>query len=794
MKKFSTILLTLFISISIFSQSIPPKREFRAAWVATVTNLDWPSSNNLSTASQKQELINLLDELKADGINTVIFQVRSESDAMYSSSFDPWSYWLTGSQGTAPYPYYDPLEFAVEEAHKRGMEIHAWFNPYRAERSVGNYTTASNHVTKLHPDWIFQIGTIKILNPGLKEVRNYIASVIYDVISRYDVDGVHFDDYFYPYPPNHMTASTTNNALDDSAFAADPRGFTNKYDWRRDNVNTMVKQVNDTIQSLKPWIKFGISPFGIWQPGYPSGITGMNAYTDIYCDAMNWLDNKTIDYLTPQLYWPFGGGQDYGKLQPWWADSVFANGRHFYPGHAYYRISAWTSASEMPNQIRLDRANSKVQGGVFFRAKNFPENPKGVTDSLKNDLYRFMALNPIMSWKDVIVPNPIQNLRFEKLANGQAGLTWDLPATASDGDSAYRYVVYRFSDPNIQPANLDDPSNIINIEGLRQSIPETPPTAEGPYYFVVTALDRNYNESTMSEVITVNPPPIPALIYPENNSVNVTDTITLIWNYPDLASSYRLQLSRDSTFESSIVFDQSQLVDTFQIITGLDGQTKYYWRVNSTNAGGTSGYSAIFSFETGFPSTPTLFYPFSNTPDIPVDTIFSWHPSQSADSYDFLLARSSDFNTSSLVLSETGITDTSYSVNGLNSYILYFWKVRAYNEYGFSNWSDTWKFRTVTVSDVEDEVPMPDEYTLEQNYPNPFNPATRIRVKIPESGVVSLKVYNLLGQEIAVLLNGYMNPGSYDLEFNGSNLASGIYLYRLRVNDFTASKKMILMK
>ena len=187
MKKLSTILLTLFISISIFSQSIPPKREFRAAWVATVTNLDWPSSNNLSTASQKQELINLLDELKADGINTVIFQVRSESDAMYSSSFDPWSYWLTGSQGTAPYPYYDPLEFAVEEAHKRGMEIHAWFNPYRAERSVGNYTTASNHVTKLHPDWIFQIGTIKILNPGLKEVRNYIASVIYDVISRYDV-------------------------------------------------------------------------------------------------------------------------------------------------------------------------------------------------------------------------------------------------------------------------------------------------------------------------------------------------------------------------------------------------------------------------------------------------------------------------------------------------------------------------------------------------------------------------------------------------------------------------------
>lgn len=792
------LLLILFLFTNLLNaQSIPPKREFRAAWVATVTNLDWPSSNALTTNQQKQELINLFDELKRDGINVVIFQVRSESDAMYSSSFDPWSFWLTGSQGKAPYPYYDPLEFAISEAHKRGMELHAWFNPYRAERSVGNYTTASNHVTKLHPDWVLQIGTIKFLNPGIPAVRNYIASVIFDVVSRYDVDGVHFDDYFYPYPPDNMTANSTNNALDDNAFSSDPRGFSNKNNWRRDNVNILVAQVNDTIQSIKPWVKFGISPFGIWQPNYPSGISGMNAYTDIYCDAINWLQHKSIDYLTPQLYWPFGGGQDYGKLQPWWADSVAANGRHFYPGHAYYRISAWTSASEMPRQIRLDRTNTKTQGSVFFRARNFAENPKGVTDSLRNDLYRYIAINPVMSWKDIVPPNPVANLRFERLPNGQAGLTWDLPALASDGDSAYRYVVYKFNTPNIQVSDLDNSANIQNVEGYRQSIPDQP-AENGPYYFVVTALDRNNNESLMSTVVTVNPSAVPTLALPEDNSANISDTLNLVWNYADLASTYRLQISTDSTFNSNIIIDQDLIADTFKTITGLNGQTKYFWRVSSSNAGGTSDFSSAFNFTTGFPGTPILAYPLNSIGYIPVDTLIYWHPTESADSYDLKFGRSIDFSTGTIVADVEGLQDTNYIVNNLTHNVWYFWKVRAVNQYGKSNWTEVWKFKTIGISDVSDLNIVPTRYSLEQNYPNPFNPSTKIRFTIPEAGVVTLKVYNLLGQQVAVLLNEYMNTGTYDVDFNTASvfdgLSSGIYLYRIQVNDFSSSKKMILMK
>jgi uncharacterized lipoprotein YddW (UPF0748 family) len=794
MKSFTILFLAIFISSILFAQSIPPKREVRAAWIATVTNIDWPSSNGSSTAVQKQELINLLDELKRDGINTIIFQVRSECDAMYSSSFDPWSYWLTGSQGTAPYPYYDPLEFAIDEAHKRGMELHAWFNPYRAERSVDNYPNASNHVTVQHPDWIIQISSFKFLDPGLPMVRDYVTSVIYDIVSRYDVDGIHADDYFYPYPPNNMTANTANDALDNASFAADPRGFNNKYDWRRDNVNLLIAQVNDTIQSVKPWVKFGMSPFGIWKNGVPPGITGLSAYNDIYCDAIAWLHDRSIDYLTPQLYWPFGGGQDYAKLQPWWADSVAANGRHFYPGHAYYRIAAWFNPSEMPNQIRFDRNNPKVQGSVFFSAKHFALNPLGVTDTLRNDLYRYPSILPIMNWKDVVAPNPPQNLRFERLANGQGGLLWDVPQTASDGDSAKRYVVYRFDYANVQPADLENSANILNVEGSRQSIPGEPPSATGPFYFVVTSLDRNYNESEMSNVLQVNPPPVPLLVLPINNSVNIEDTVILKWNYPDLASSYNLQISKIPTFDSLIILDQKNLTDTFKVITGLEGQQQYYWRVNSTNAGGTSSFSNAYTFTTGFPSTPILAYPLNNTGNIPVDTTIYWYSAPAAVSYDLILARSADFATNTIVVNAQGITDTSIIVAGMNANTFHFWKVRANNSIGTSNWSDVWRFKTVNPLGIDDEDLMPTEYVLEQNYPNPFNPSTNFRFKIAEAGLTTLKIYNLLGQEVAVVLSEFMNPGTYDFRFDAEYLSSGIYFYSIRVNDFSASKKMILMR
>lgn len=787
----------LILTSLLIAQSIPPKRELRAAWVATVTNLDWPSSPTISTDQKKQEAINLLNELKSAGVNTVIFQIRTECDALYSSAYDPWSYWLTGSQGNPPYPYFDPLEFWIEEAHKRGMELHAWFNPYRAERNVGNYPLAPNHVVNAHPNWVLTIGTFRFLNPGLQEVRDYISNVIYDVVSRYDVDGVHFDDYFYPYPPNNMTANATNNALDDSAFAADPRGFTNKEDWRRDNVNIMIAQVNNRIQSVKPWVKFGISPFGIWRPGFPPGITGMDAYATIYADALAWLRAHSIDYLTPQLYWPFGGGQDYAKLQPWWGDSVFVHGRHYYPGHALYRVDPssgnWT-ASEIPNQIRFDRANPKVHGGVFFRAKSFVSNFKGVTDTLKNDLYRYIAILPSMNWKDNIAPNPPQNLRFERLPNGVAGLLWDLPQPASDGDTAMRYVVYRFSHSNIQPSDLDDPSKIINVEGGRVSIPGQPPNPTGPYYFVVTSLDRNYNESAISNVLLVSPPPVPTLFQPANGAVNQYDTVVVKWYYSNLASSFRLQVSTDPSFSTGIFLDQNGLTDTFKVLTGMEGLTTYYWRVSASNAGGTSEFSNAYSFTTGFPSSPTLVSPPNNSIQIPVDTFLVWNNSQAATSYQLMVARGLDFAQNTIIV-DTVLADTSYFITGLNQNTIYFWRVKAINQYGKSGWSTVWRFRTFNPLGVDDEELYPQTFRLEQNYPNPFNPSTRIKFVIPESNYVSLKIYDTLGSEVGRLVdNQFLPDGEYEFEFVPENLSSGVYFYRITAGNFSATKKMILIR
>ena len=481
------ILLFLVFQINILAQSNHPKREFRAAWIATVINLDWPSSNSRTTDQQKQELIDILDGLKKTGINAVIFQIRSESDAMYQSNIEPWSYWLTGSQGQPPNPFYDPLEFAIEETHKRGMELHAWFNPYRVIRNVsGTYSPASNHVSVLHPEWVVTYGNIKVLNPGLPDVRDYISKVISDVVKRYDIDGVHFDDYFYPYPVSGATFD------DNAAFQQYPNGFSNKSDWRRNNVNIFIKQVEDSILSIKPWLKFGISPFGIWKNGVPTGITGLSSYNDLYADCMFWMRNHFIDYLTPQLYWPYGGSQDYGKLMPWYADSAGKYNRHFYPGQAAYRISAsegnW-SPSEVPNQIRANRKNPNSQGSVFFRALvGVLDNEKGFTDSLKNDLYKYPALLPIMNWKDTVKPNPPLNLQFGKIASsGRSGLIWDIPNTAGDGDSASRYVVYHFNNPTPLQSDYDNAENIYSIESNRESFPSSS-SLSAPYYFSVTCI------------------------------------------------------------------------------------------------------------------------------------------------------------------------------------------------------------------------------------------------------------------------------------------------------------------
>ncbi|PID59439.1 MAG: hypothetical protein CR986_06090 [Ignavibacteriae bacterium] len=787
MKKLAFILA---LTITTFAQDNFIKREFRGAWVASVINLDWPSSKYLSTEEQKKELIQLFNKLEATNINAVIFQIRTECDAFYNSPYEPWSYWLTGSQGTAPSPYYDPLEFAIEEAHKRGMELHAWFNPYRVERQIGNYTTASNHVTKVHPEWTLSFGSgtnkIKILNPGLKEVRKYVTNVVMDVVNRYDVNGIHFDDYFYPYPPNKISGE------DYQTFNADPRGFLDINDWRRDNVNELLRMIYDSIQVAKPEVKFGMSPFGIYKNGVPKGTYGLDAYSTIYCDPVAWLNEKIIDYITPQLYWAFGGGQDYGKLLPWWASQT--NGRHLYPGQAIYRVGKPFNKTEIPRQIRLDRATDNCQGSIFFRAKFLEYNPLGLTDSLENNYYKNKALIPQMNWKDSIVPNVPTNLRYEKLAGQRGnGLVWDRPNLAADNDSASMYVVYELQNNTPQQSDFDNPANISKITS-GNSTPISSRSNNSNLFFSVTALDGNNNESINSEVLELQltVPHIPDLEYPLANANKQRDTTQLVWFDSEGANTNRLQVATDSSF-SDIILNKVNLVDTSYLVTNIDGLTNYYWRVSASNIAGESEFSEVRRFTTGFPISPLLVSPANKTLDVALDTFFVWNYSDSSVSYQFQLAEGLSIGETNVVI-DTVLSDTLLLLKNLKPKQLYAWHVRGINEFGNSKWSKSFQFKTIKPTGLNDDFSIPNDFYLSQNYPNPFNPETTIEFSISKSGLTILKIYDILGKEVLTLKNEFMNSGKYSVKFDGSKLSSGVYIYVLKNNHNFARKKMLLLK
>ncbi len=782
--------IVLFAS-HLFSQSLPPKREFRGAWIATVTNLDWPSSNTLTTDQQKADLISLLDGLKAIGINAVIFQVRSEADAMYNSPYEPWSYWLTGQQGKAPSPYYDPLAFAVQEAHKRGMEIHAWFNPYRVVRDIKNsYPQASNHVSITHPDWVVTYGNIKVLNPGIPAVRSYIAKIIADVVRRYDIDGVHFDDYFYPYPDG------VNTFNDSATFQQYPNGYTNIADWRRDNVNRLIKEVHDSIKTIKPYVKFGISPFGIWKSGVPVGISGLSSYDELYADCMYWMRNHYIDYITPQLYWQLGGKQDYNALMSWYADSAKAYNIQFYPGEAAYRINTW-SASELPNHLRLDRSNPNVQGNIYFRALvGLLDNEQGFADTLKNNFYRYPALSPIMKWIDSTAPNKVQNLRFDRIpGSAQAGLIWDSPTLALDGDSAVKYVVYKFDHNNISQQDVDQASNIYDVTGENYDLLNNYKGNQSSTLFLgVTALDHTSNESNISSLVQVQAPGIVALSNPPQNAPLQRDTIKFTWNYADGASTYNMQVSSDSTFASNLSVNLSNLGDTAYSVSNLLGLQKYYWRVNANNIAGAGNYSNISSFITGFPKQPKLLSPLHASLGISLDTTLVWATDDSASQYELQFSRSITITPEFIILDTTGLLDTTFSLHNLNQNTAYFWRVRAINKYGSSAWSSTFGFKTKSLTLALNEPSIPVNFELSQNYPNPFNNSTVIKFSLPVSGYVSLKIYNILGSVISEPAKGNFTPGTYSVNFDASKLPSGIYIYTMSVNNKFFAKKMILMK
>jgi uncharacterized lipoprotein YddW (UPF0748 family) len=388
--------------------STPPiEREFRAVWVATVGNIDWPSKPGLSTWDQQRELLAILDRAAALKLNAIVFQVRPGADAFFDSPYEPWSQFLTGRQGRAPEPPWDPLAFAVEQAHKRGLEVHAWFNPYRAAYSRDTLI-ASTHISRTRPSLVHPYARFLWMDPGDPEVRRRAVRVVVDVAKRYDVDGVHIDDYFYPYP--ETDASGRKIEFPDSATYARyvaGGGTLSKDDWRRDNVNKLVEALYKGVRAVKPWVQVGISPFGTWRPGNPQQITGFDAYASIYADSKTWLQNGWLDYLAPQLYWPIQPPQQsFPVLYDWWR-SVNTKHRHIWPGLATYRVAEASQrgirSQEIIDEIDTIRVRGTDLGHIHFDATALMKDPDSIDERLAVT-YANAALAPASPWLGSRVP------------------------------------------------------------------------------------------------------------------------------------------------------------------------------------------------------------------------------------------------------------------------------------------------------------------------------------------------------------------------------------------------------
>ena len=389
------------------AQPAPPPvmRELRAAWIATVDNMDWPSRAGLSTAEQQRELVAMLDRLVELRMNAVVLQVRPAADALYDSKLEPWSEYLTGTMGKAPSPYYDPLAFAIAEAHKRGLELHAWINPYRSRYSYTRAASA-NHISRTHPSLVRKYGSYQWMDPGDPAVRAHTKRVVLDIVRRYDLDGLHMDDYFYPYKETRRVRGKTREIPfpDNTTYARYRKGGgrLGRDDWRRQNVNLLVKELYDGIHEVKPSVRFGISPFGIWRPGNPPSIRGLDQYSELYADAKKWVNEGWLDYVTPQLYWPVSNpNQRYDELIEWWAQQN-TKGRHLWAGNYTSKVG-FTNASKFPvgeilEQIRLTRAQRGATGNVHFSMEVFMDDPDGLNARLRNEAYAVPALVPASTW------------------------------------------------------------------------------------------------------------------------------------------------------------------------------------------------------------------------------------------------------------------------------------------------------------------------------------------------------------------------------------------------------------
>ena len=483
--KYKSLILLLLIAATAMGQN--PKREFRGAWIQAVNG----QFMNLGRDRMQAMLTSQLNDLQRDGINAIFFQVRVEGDALYPSLIEPWSRYLTGQQGTPPNPYWDPLQWMIDQCHARNMELHAWINPYRAKMK-GTTALASTHEYARHPDRFFDYDGLFLFDPGRPENRDYICQVVRDIVSRYDVDGIHIDDYFYPYPVAGVPIP------DDASYSVYGGGM-ERSEWRRQNVNKFMQQMCHEIREVKPWVKFGVSPFGIYrnQRSDPNGsaTNGLQNYDDLYADVLEWVRQGWVDYNIPQIYWEIGNkAADYETLVQWWSKN--AGQRPIYVGQDVERTVKFPdpynpAQHQMHRKYQWQRSLPGIQGSCQWYAAAVCQNPGNYQEVLRQQYHSTPALQPLMPWIDRHAPGKPRKTAIIWTGDGPV-LCWSAPKGKSIMDEAQQYVVYCFA-PG-EEIDTDDASKILCIT-RNTMLPLSYQGGETKFTFVVTALDRLHNES-----------------------------------------------------------------------------------------------------------------------------------------------------------------------------------------------------------------------------------------------------------------------------------------------------------
>ena len=714
---FLSVIAAIFSISPISAADAPVKREMRSAWVATVWRLDWPSTlisstgNATQIAKQQADLTTMLDSLEINNMNAVNFQVRSRCDAMYKSSYEPWSSDLVSERGMDP--GWDPLEWIVDECHNRGMECHAWINPYRYESQVNQWDGTPKCYREEHPEWLLDVKGASILNPALPEVRQRIVDIIKEIITNYDVDGILFDDYFY-------LSGTPNDATGDGpqyeAYVA-AGGTMSVGDWRRENVNMMVADVYAMIQEVKPWVRFGISPAGVActnaQVALKYGVDPCPSgsdwqYNDIYSDPLAWISSQNLDYISPQVYWTIGySSADYSLITPWWAEIAAKWNRHFYTSHSISSLTAQSKAStmslreatiaeamtpkasgpnnssfeEFANEIRLNRecTQNDAPGSIFYSCKFLYKTAPKFAHYLKTTVFNTPALIPTMTHKPGYNPGNITNL-----SRSGATLSWN-------GFDNVRYTVYAV--PTSLPI-INFNKDVEYLLGTSYATSFTIPDDKlSGYTYAVCVLDRyGYEYSptfigTPTQILTA-----PTLTYPVAGEV-VEAPFEFKWNAVDGASSYILEIASDANFQK---LTHTRLCNTTSCSTNelehLTYGKKLYWRVRSCANAYSDGVSTAREFT---PMMLQITSPKSGSVDMPLNPTITWSIANREATLE--IATATDFNASEMVIS-TRVNGGTYTIpeNTLGGYTTYFARLK-YTKNGEELYTDAVSFRTIEI-------------------------------------------------------------------------------------------------